>query len=113
MNQKIKNKILKLILSFIIILAGLILLKYIPMTIYGNILFDASLHIALSFFGLYAIWVLFIKNKKKLKIPYFIFSAVILSIIGIQRITSYNHNIIGVLLGLIIGVLAIVIPGKE
>ena len=49
--QKIKN----IIFTGLIMILGLILLKYIPMYIWGkNILFDASAHLTITFFIIYA-----------------------------------------------------------
>ena len=49
-----KEEIRKLIISGVIILIGLVILKYIPMDIFGEgILFDASAHIVISMFILY------------------------------------------------------------
>lgn len=111
MNSKIKHNILILTLSWIITAIGLILMKYIPMSIYGEyILFDASSHMAWSIFGLYFIWIFLIESKKEFRIPYIIISTIALIIMAIQRIISHNHNALGVTLGIIIGILAIIIP---
>ncbi len=110
-NPNIKQKIMLLLLTWILTAIGLILFKYIPMYIYGNeILYDASSHMAWAGFGLYFLWTLFIENKKRLKIPYFIFSSIILIFMGIQRILAEQHNLIGVLLGLSVSAIAIIVP---
>src|SRR3989344_1835741 len=89
---------------------GLGLFKYLPMYVYGkDILFDASSHMIWTSWGLYVIW-FFVDQNKKLRIPYLIFSAVVLTIMGIQRIISHNHNEVGVMLGLGIAGIAIIIP---
>ena len=93
----------------IIMAAGLLLFKFIPMKVFGaNILFDASLHITIAFFILYFLY-LFIKDKKW-RIPYFIFALAVLIIISMQRIISNSHNDIGLLVGLIISIIAIIAP---
>ncbi len=89
---------------------GLILFKYIPMYIYGKyILWDASSHMAWTTWGLYVLW-FFVDQKKSWRMPYFIFSAVVLIIMGIQRIVAGEHNEIGVMLGLAVAGIAIIIP---
>ncbi|MEK6875549.1 MAG: hypothetical protein AABX30_02605 [Nanoarchaeota archaeon] len=109
-TSKIQKQIKIILLTAILTLIGLILFKYLPMYIYGNdILFDASSHVAWMGFGLYVIW-FFIDQNKSWRVPYFIFSAVVLIIMGIQRIIAKQHNEIGVLLGLMIIFFAIVIP---
>lgn len=105
MNQKIKY----VIYTAMIIIFGSIIFKYIPMAIYGtDILFDASNHIMVTCFIMYILF-LFIKDKSW-RIPYFIFSLTILTIISIQRIISNRHNDIGLLIGLIISLIAILAP---
>ncbi len=104
------KKIKQLFFTALIMAVGLLFFKYLPMYIYGkDILFDASSHIVWTSFILYLIY-LFIEKNKKLRIPYFIFSAIVLIIISIQRIVTKQHNEIGIMLGLIIAVIAIVIP---
>jgi len=102
---------LRWILETALIMAlGLILFKYLPMYIYGKyILFDASSHIVWTSLGLYVMW-FFVDQKKSWRIPYFILSAVVLIIMGIQRIITSQHNEIGIMLGLVIAGLAIIIP---
>lgn len=110
MNSKLNYKIAIIFQTAILTLIGLILFKYIPMYLYGEyILYDASSHMAWTSFGLYTIW-LIINHIKKIKVPYIIISALILVGMAIQRILSYNHNVIGVLLGLIVALVAIIIP---
>lgn len=89
---------------------GLILLKYIPMYLFGKrILFDASLHFTLATFCLYILF-FFIDQNKKWRIPYFIFSIGVLTTISIHRIIANQHNGIGILLGFLISTIAIIIP---
>ena len=104
-----KEKIKKIIIAGLISLIGIIILKYIPMKIFGkDILFDASAHITLTIFVLYICW-FFIEKNRSWRIPYFVISAAILIIVAIQRIFSYNHNDIGIILGIIIGIISILI----
>lgn len=98
--------------AFIMII-GLILFKYIPMAIYGkDILFDASSHIVWTSFLLYVLW-FFIDQKKSWRVPYIIFAAAILIIMGIQRIIAKQHNEVGVMLGFIIAAIAIILPRRK
>ncbi|MEK6833814.1 MAG: hypothetical protein AABY32_07260 [Nanoarchaeota archaeon] len=110
MRPRTKQQLTWILWTTIIMAIGLILFKYIPMYIYGkDILFDASSHIVWTSWGLYVLW-FFVDQKKSLRIPYFIFSAVVLIIMGIQRIIAGEHNEIGVMLGLIVAGVAIIIP---
>jgi hypothetical protein len=94
---------------------GLILFKYIPMYLhylkYGTsaILYDASSHIVWTSWGLYVVW-FFVDQKKSWRIPYFVLCAIVLTIMGIQRIIAGEHNEIGVMLGLAVAGIAIVLP---
>jgi hypothetical protein len=102
-----KEEVKKLIVSGFVILIGLVLLKYLPMWLYGSgILFDASAHIAIAIFILYFFW-FFIDQNKNWRIPYFIFAFMVLTIISVQRIISNNHNDIGLLMGLVLGLVSI------
>jgi len=109
MNKE-KKKFVGLVLTFIIMMVGLFLLKYLPMSFFGkDILFDASFHITSACLVLYIIY-LFLDGNKKWRIPYFVFSLVVLTIISIQRILVNAHNDIGLLLGFVLSVFAIVFP---
>jgi hypothetical protein len=109
-----KKKIRQFSFTTLIIIAGSVIFKYIPMYIWGkDILFDASNHIMATSLGLYFIYLIFIEGKKKLKIPYFIFSIVAIILMGIQRIYANQHNTFGLMLGLIISLFAIYFPKKE
>ncbi|OGD67542.1 hypothetical protein A3F08_00735 [Candidatus Berkelbacteria bacterium RIFCSPHIGHO2_12_FULL_36_9] len=102
------RKIKQIAICGLVILIGLSLLKYLPMYIWGkNILFDASGHIATAVFILYILW-FFIDQNEKWRLPYLIFSFLILAIIAMQRILDNAHNDLGLLLGLIIGLLGII-----
>lgn len=105
--MKKSNQIKKIFISALIMFLGLILLKFIPMNVFGkNILFDASLHIVIACFVLYILY-FFIDQNKSWKIPYFIFCFLILAIVSIQRIIVNAHNDIGLLIGLLISMIAI------
>ena len=109
MKEIKKMKIRYLIYTAILMALGLFLFKFIPMEIYGgDILFDAYMHITIACFILYALY-LFIKDKAW-RIPYFIFALAVLVVISIQRIIGNRHNDIGLLIGMIISILAIIIP---
>jgi hypothetical protein len=102
-----KDNVHRLAIAAIIIVAGLFFLKYIPMRVWGyGILFDASAHISLAMFVLYFVW-FFIDQNKSWRIPFFVFSLVVLSIISLQRILIFAHNDIGLLLGFLLGAVAI------
>jgi heme O synthase-like polyprenyltransferase len=109
MNKNIR----KILLAGLVIFLGLILLKFIPEKIFGKgILFDASLHISGAIFILYILW-FFIDQNKNWRIPYFIFSYLVLTIISIQRVLTNNHNDTGLLLGLGVGILGICIAERK
>lgn len=105
-----KNKITKISYSALIMLAGLVILKYIPMQIFGkDILFDASQHIVIAGLILYIGYVI-IGHKSKIIIPYYFLAFMVLTLIAIQRIIENAHNDIGSILGLIVVALGILIP---
>ena len=92
---------------------GLSFLKFIPMDIWGaNILFDASMHITATCLALYIAW-FFIDQDKTWRIPFFIFSALVLSVVAIQRINANAHNDIGLGLGLAISLTSIFIAERK
>jgi membrane-associated phospholipid phosphatase len=92
---------------------GLILLKLIPMEIYGkDIKFDASAHITIVMFLLYFIW-FFIDQNKSWRTIYFVFSLAVISIVSIQRILVDAHNDIGLLGGLLLSLVAIVYSQRK
>jgi hypothetical protein len=74
-----------------------------------KIFFMMHLHIVWTSWGLYVLW-FFVDQKKSWRIPYFIFAAGVLIIMGVQRIIAGAHNEIGVVLGLAIAGLAIILP---
>ena len=107
--QKIKN----IIFTGLIMILGLILLKYIPMYIWGkNILFDASAHLTITIFIIY-VGYLFIEKSKRLKKYYIPLSMSAITIVAIDRIITNNHNYIGLLLGLFISLLAIYLTNHK
>ena len=109
MDTKIKLK--QIIYTFILMIIGLILFKHIPMYIYGkDILFDASRHVVALSFGLYFLYYLIFQDKEELKIPYLIFSAMLLGIIAVQRIIVGEHNEYGILLGFFVAGISILTP---
>ena len=113
MKKRVKKNIWLLFWTFVVMVIGTVILKYIPMKIFGGgIQFDASLHIIVAAFVLYFIY-FFIDENIKWRVPYFIFSSAILVIIAVQRIFAGKHNEIGVLLGILVSVLAIFIPRWE
>lgn len=108
-----ESKIKKIITAGLVIFAGLVILKYLPMQIWGkNILFDASGHLSSAIFVLYIIW-FFIDQDVKWRLPYFIFCIMVLTIISLQRIIDNAHNDTGLLLGLILGITAIAIAERK
>lgn len=107
MDQKTSKKIRKIITAGVIIALGLLLFKFLPISIWGkDILFDASGHISTAIFVLYVLW-FFIDQNKPWRTPYLILSALALTVIALQRIIDSAHNDIGLLMGLLLGVVAI------
>ncbi len=104
--MKIKN----FVYTVLIMVIGLVLLKFIPIKAFGGtILFDASLHLTTAIAGLYLFY-LCIEEVKSWRIPYFIFALLVLVIISVQKIISNAHDDVGLLLGLLISFVAIFIP---
>ena len=113
MDKSTLDHIKKIITAGTTIAAGLIILKYLPMSIWGrDILFDASGHVSVSILALYVVW-FFIDQNKQWRTPYFIFSAMVLIIISLQRIVANAHNDVGLLLGLLLGLAAIGIAERK
>lgn len=111
--NKIKEQIKKILISGIAIFIGLLIFKNLPMLIWGpDILFDASRHVALTIWGFYVLW-FFIDQNKKWRIPYFIFAAAVTIIMAIQRIIAKQHNEIGVLLGMAVGLSGIALAERK
>lgn len=104
LTNKKANRIL--LCAFLMIL-GLIFLKYIPMYFYGKeILFDASAHLTITFFVLYAVWNFI--DGKKFKILFYIVGFLVLFLISYQRIFAGAHNVVGLALGIIISLISII-----
>lgn len=107
MFHKSSDQVKQIIIAGLITAIGLLLFKYLPMSLWGrDILFDASGHIASAIFVLYVAW-FFIDQNKSWRLPFFIFSAMVLIVISLQRIVDNAHNDIGLLLGLTLGLVAI------
>ncbi|MBI2984082.1 MAG: phosphatase PAP2 family protein [Candidatus Kerfeldbacteria bacterium] len=97
----------KILTAGVVIAIGLIVLKYIPMAIWGpSILFDASGHLSGAIFVLYVLW-FFVDQNKRWRLPFIIFAAFVLVVISLQRIVANAHNDVGLLLGLLVGLSAI------
>ena len=108
--KKTKKQVIELIYTWIIMAIGLVIFKYIPMAIFGkDILFDASSHVVWTCFGLYFIY-FFIDQNKSWRMPYFIFAAIVVIIVSIQRIIVGEHNEVGIFLALAISAIAIILP---
>ena len=108
-----KQKLKSLLIYIIIVVVGLILFKYLPMSIYGKeILFDASQHLVITLSILYIIWN-FIEKNKDWRIPYFFILTSVITIVSIQRIESNAHSDIGLLIGLLVVLISIVISRWE
>jgi len=96
------------IVAFLMFLFILIF-KYFPMFLFGNdILFDASLHITITIFILYLIYLL-IYRKKEFRFPYFLMCFSILLAVSVQRISVGAHSIIGISLGILISLTSIIL----
>ncbi len=107
MFNKSPHQIQQILIAGAVTAIGLLLFKYLPMSLWGrDILFDASGHIASAIFVLYVAW-FFIDQNKSWRLPFFIFSAMVLIVISLQRIIDSAHNDIGLLLGLTLGLAAI------
>ena len=109
-DNHVRKQITWILWTTIIMISGMILLKYIPMYLYGkDILYDASNHVLWTIWGLYIVW-FFVDQKKSWRLPYFVFAGALVIIIAIQRIIANQHNEVGIILALIIAWLAIVAP---
>jgi len=97
----------------LLMIAGLLIFKWLPILIWGGeVLFDASMHIITAVFVLYGIW-FFIDQNHSWHLPFFIFSALILFVISVQRIISNSHNDVGLLLAFAIAIFSIAMAEKE
>lgn len=106
-----KIQIKHLIYTAILMTLGILVFKILPMYLFGEeILFDASRHVIILSFGLYFLYYLLIQGRENLKIPYFIFSSMILGVIAIQRIIAGEHNEYGILMGFAVGGVSVFAP---
>ncbi|MEN9626427.1 MAG: hypothetical protein RL557_755 [archaeon] len=105
-----RKKLLKISLTFTLMILGLFVFKWYPMSVYGkDILFDSSAHIVLASFVLYIIY-FFIDQNKSWRMPFFLLAFSVLIVISFQRIYENAHNDIGLLLGFVIAVVSIALP---
>lgn len=105
----VKGKILSLVTAAVIMSLGLILFKFVPMSIFGrDILFDASMHLTVAIFALYVVWY-FVDQNKIWRLPFFILAFAVIIIVSVQRIVANAHNDLGLLAGFIISAVAIII----
>ncbi|HOF43824.1 MAG TPA: hypothetical protein PLE51_01720 [Candidatus Pacearchaeota archaeon] len=110
LNTKTEQQLIWISYTAILMVIGLIFFKYLPMYLSeGNILYDASYHVLFTILLLYILW-FFIDQKKSWRIPYFIFSGVLIIIVSLQRIIAQEHNEVGIILALLIGAVSIIIP---
>jgi len=110
LNTKTEQQLIWISYTAILMVIGLIFFKYLPMYLSeGNILYDASYHVLFTILLLYILW-FFIDQKKSWRIPYFIFSGVLIIIVSLQRIIVQEHNEVGIILALLIGAVSIIIP---
>lgn len=108
-----RAKVHSILVAGLIMSIGIIVLKYIPMILWGSdIRFDASLHITTAMFGLFVLWY-FIDQNTKWRMPFILFSLVVIFIVAIQRILVDAHNDVGLLLGFGLSCAAIVIARWE
>jgi len=110
LNTKTEQQLIWISYTAILMVIGLIFFKYLPMYLSeGNILYDASYHVLFTILLLFILW-FFIDQKKSWRIPYFIFSGVLIIIVSLQRIIVQEHNEVGIILALLIGAVSIIIP---
>ncbi len=107
MNKRQKDQIKKIVIALILVLIGLYIFKWYPMSIHGeDILYDASAHIAFASLILYSLY-FFVDQNRNWRMPYFILSFAVLMIISFQRIQDNAHNDIGLLKGFLIAIISI------
>jgi len=105
-----KQKFISIIKTGIIMFLGLLLFKFLPQQIFGKeILFDASFHLTIAILILYTLWY-FIDQNAKWRMPYIIFSIIVITLVSMQRMLSNEHNDIGLLIALLISFISIIIP---
>ena len=108
-QPNILNSIERIFITLILMLIGLYLFKWYPMSLHGEILWDASAHIVFTSLILYILH-FFIGKKKIVNILYAMLCVVVLITVSIQRIEVHAHNYIGLLKGFLIAGISIVIP---
>ena len=109
----ITKKVESLGYTILIMILGLVVFKCLPMLIWGKyILWDASTHIVLLSLILYVIYLIF-EHNKYMRFIYVLFAIVALVFVGVQRYASMQHNLIGIVLGLLIAFFAIYIPRRR
>lgn len=112
-HNKKKDQVIKIFTALFFMSIGILLLKLIPMQIWGGeILFDASMHLTSTFAVLYILW-FFVDQNKDWRTPYFLFSLVVIFIVAVQRIIDNAHNDVGLLLGLFISLVSIGIAERK
>src|SRR3989344_2356053 len=105
----LERKILSLAIAAVIMALGLLLFKFVPMSLFGRgILFDASMHLTIAIFILYVVWY-FVDQNKNWRAPYFFLSLTVIVIISVQRVLVNAHNDVGLLVGFAISAIAIII----
>ncbi len=110
MKLHTKQQLLWITYTALLMAIGLILFKYIPQSISGKeILYDASYHVVFIILALYILW-FFVDQKKSWRIPFFVFAGALIIIVSLQRVIAQEHNEVGIVLALIIGVFSIIIP---
>ena len=101
------EKLRRILLSIVIAGAGIVILKIIPMMVWGvGIEFDASLHVTTTIISLYVIW-FFIDQNPRWRVPFFMVATGVVLIVAIQRLLVDAHSDIGVLLAIVLGLGAV------
>lgn len=112
-HNKKKDQIIKIFTALFFMGIGILLFKFIPMQIWGGeILFDASMHLTVTFAVLYVLW-FFVDQNKDWRTPYFLLSLVVIFVVAVQRILDNAHNDVGLLLGLFISLVSIGIAERK
>lgn len=99
-KQKRKDQILSLIICFMVMLVGIVTLKFIPERLFGaDITFDASLHVTATIFILYTLY-FFVDQNIVWRYIYVVGGIVLTAVIAIERIVAGAHDSYGVMLAL-------------
>ena len=108
-----KKQINKILIAGFCMVVGLFFFKFLAEKIWGDtVLIDASFHIISASFVIYILW-FFIDQNKNWRVPFFLFSTLILFVISVQRILVEAHDDVGLLLGLIISIISIGIAERK